>query len=440
MLLSDDDNSTGFSLYRLPAFLQTQTLSCIMVPYMPENDKINELLERGVEEVIVRKELEAKLRSNQKIKLYLGIDPTGSELHLGHAIALRKLRAFQQLGHDVIFLIGDFTALIGDTSDKDSPRQPLTPQEIEENLKTYKAQASKILDFSKIDLRYNAEWLSKFSFREIIELANKFTVQQMIERDMYQRRIKEAKPIGLHEFLYPLMQGYDSVAMDVDLEVGGRDQLFNMLAGRYLQKAINKKEKHVMTVQLLEGIDGRKMSKTYSNVINLMDSADEQYGRIMSIKDELIIRYFELCTDVPVQEIMEIKKAIKAGENPRDGKMRLAREIVTLYHDKKAAEKAEEKFIAVFQKKELPMDIKEFDLKKALVGSPSGKTIHNLDICDLIVNVGFAASRSEARRLVEGGGVSLGDQKILDPQEKITLTKQTHLLKVGKRHFVNVHI
>ncbi|KKU78415.1 MAG: Tyrosine-tRNA ligase, partial [Candidatus Peregrinibacteria bacterium GW2011_GWA2_47_7] len=335
-----------------------------MVRNTKTSDAITELLERGVEEVIVRRDLEAKLRGKEKITLYLGIDPTGSRLHLGHAIALRKLRDFQRFGHRVIFLIGSFTALIGDTSDKDSPRQPMTSAQIEENFRTYKEQASKILDFSKIEIRYNGEWLSKLSFKEILELANKFTVQQMIEREMFKKRIAEAKPVGLHEFLYPLMQGYDSVAMDVDLEIGGNDQLFNMLAGRTLQKAIRNREKHVMTVKLLEGTDGRKMAKTHNNTVNITDTPNEQYGKLMSIKDELIMQYFELCTDMPIKEVEELRAALKSGENPKNVKMRLAREIVTLYHDANAAKSAEAEFVKVFSKKEEPTNIEEMALPK----------------------------------------------------------------------------
>lgn len=394
---------------------------------MKKTDPITEILERGVEEVIVRKELEALLRSGKKITLYLGIDPTGFKLHLGHAIALRRLRDFQRLGHHVIFLIGNFTALIGDTSDKTSPRPPLTTQQIEANFKTYKEQASKILDFSKIELRYNGDWLSKLTFKDILELANKFTVQQMIERDMYQRRIAEAKPIGLHEFLYPLMQGYDSVAMDVDLEVGGRDQLFNMLAGRTLQKVLKNREKHVLTMKLLEGTDGRKMAKTYGNVINITDSPDEQYGRVMSIKDELILTYFELCTDVAMEEIKALEQGIREGGNPRDFKMHLAREIITLYHGKEAAQKAEKEFVQIFQKKDKPSKIPEKTLSEA-----------SYTICDLLHKTGLVPSKSEARRLIESGGVHIDDKRISDPKMTVSLSKKPLLIKVGKRHFMNV--
>jgi tyrosyl-tRNA synthetase len=394
---------------------------------MPKTDPLTELLNRGVEEVIVRKELEEKLRSGEKITLYLGIDPTGARLHLGHAIALRKLRDFQKLGHNVIFLIGSFTAMIGDTSDRDSPRPPMTIEQIEENFKTYKQQAGKILDFSKIKIVYNGDWLSKLGFKELIELANKFTVQQMITREMYQQRIAAGKPIGLHEFLYPLMQGYDSVAMDVDLEVGGNDQLFNMLAGRHLQKVLNNRNKHVMTVKLLEGTDGRKMSKTYNNTINVTDTPGEQYGKIMSMKDELILQYFDLCTDVSAEEIKKIEASLKKGENPKNIKMRLAREIITLYHGATEANDAEAEFIKIFQKHDKPTDIEEKKMPNKSYG-----------ICDLLFDAGLATSKGEARRLIEGGGVSVDNKRVEDPKMEVKLSGKSVLLQVGKRKFLNV--
>lgn len=394
---------------------------------MPRADPISALLNRGVQEIIIRKELEEKLKSGKKLTLYLGIDPTGSRLHIGHAIALRKLREFQRLGHRVIFLIGNFTALIGDTSDKDAPRKPMSPEEIEENFRTYKAQASKILDFSKIELRYNADWLSKLKFKDIIELANKFTVQQMIEREMYQLRIKEGKPVGLHEFLYPLMQGYDSVAMDIDLEIGGNDQLFNMLAGRVLQKTLKNKDKYVLTTPLLEGTDGRKMSKTYNNVINITDEPEDQYGKVMSIKDELIFRYFDLCTDIALDEIAKMQREMSSGANPRDFKMRLAREIVALYHGEAAAKKAEMEFVQVFQKRGKPSEIPEKSMPRP-----------EYTICDLLFETGLASSKSDARRLVEGGGVSIDEKRVKNWKLVIKLSKKPRLIKVGKRHFIKI--
>lgn len=376
--------------------------------------------------MIVKNELESLLRSKKKIKLYLGLDPTSTLLHLGNAIPLRKLKAFQDLGHHVIFLVGNFTALIGDTSDKDSMRKPLTQSEIDENFKTWKEQASKILDFSKAETVYNKDWLEKLGFKEILELANKFTVQQMIERDMYQDRMSKGKPIGLHEFLYPLMQGYDSVALGVDLELGGNDQLFNMLAGRTLQKVLNNREKHVMTMKLLLGTDGRKMSKSYNNTINIADTPGEQYGKLMSTTDDLILDYFELCTDLPMEEIKSMAAEMKAGGNPRDYKMRLGREIVTIYHGADSAAHAEAEFKKIFQKKDLPSEIAEKELPEA-----------SYNIVELVVTAGFAPSKNEARRLVEGGGVKIDGEKITDYKSVIDL-KKPHLLQVGKRNFLKV--
>ena len=310
----------------------------------------HELLVRGVQDIIPKKGLTEKIKKGDKLRVYLGIDPTSTRISLGNAVPLRKLRDFQNAGHEVIFLVGSFTALIGDTSDKDAMRKPMTLQEIEHNFKTYKKQASKIIDFSHAKIVYNGDWLSNLSFQNIVELAQHFTVQQMIERDMYQKRLEGGKPIGLHEFLYPLMQGYDSVHMEVDLEIGGNDQLFNMLAGRTLLNAYKNKEKFVMTTPLIEGLDGRKMSKSYGNTIDIMDEPADMFGKVMSMADDLIIKYFLLCTDVPLKEIDEIDKGLKAGDNPRDAKVRLASEIVTLYHNADSANSAEQEFVNVFKK------------------------------------------------------------------------------------------
>lgn len=389
---------------------------------------LSELLTRGVEQIIVRQTLEERLKSGDKLRLYLGIDPTFSQIHLGHTIPLRKLRDFQRLGHQVIFLIGNFTALIGDTSDKEGMRPVMTQQEIEENFKTYKEQASKILDFSKIEVRYNADWLKKLSFEDIVKLAQQFTVQQMIERDMYQKRLNAGKPIGLHEFLYPLMQGYDSVAMDVDLEVGGTDQTFNMLAGRTLQRIYHHKEKHILTTQLLIGTDGRKMSKTYGNVVNITDSPKDMFGKIMSMTDDQIIPYFTLCTDVPLKDLEAYEKAMKAGENPKDFKVLLGKAIVSEYHHQEAAETAAAEFEEVFSKGGKPekIDIVKFD---------SGK----FKIFALMEELGLADSRSDARRLIEQGGVRLNEAKVSDLDAVIDLkVGERVLLQVGKRKWLEV--
>lgn len=392
---------------------------------------LDQLLHRGVQDIVPKKGLEEKLKAGKKLKVYLGIDPTSTNIHLGNAVPLRKLRDFQNAGHEVIFLVGSFTALIGDTSDKDAMRKPLTQQEIEENFHTYKEQASKILDFKKAKILYNGDWLANLSFQNIVELAQNFTVQQMIERDMYQKRLDEGKPIGLHEFLYPLMQGYDSVHMEVDLEIGGNDQLFNMLAGRTLLNAYKKKEKHVLTTPLIEGTDGRKMSKSYNNTINLTDSPQDMFGRTMSMSDELIIKYFLLCTDVPLKAIDEMDKALKAGENPRDAKVKLAFELVKMYHGEKAAIQAEKDFGTMFKQGGVPEEVPEFDLQG------------DREIVDLLLLCDLVKTKSDGRRMIEQGCVwilptgSEEKRKIESHLDVIHLEKGM-IIQVGKRRFAKV--
>jgi tyrosyl-tRNA synthetase len=394
-----------------------------------DQQKIREILNRGVEDVIVGDDLEKKLLSGKKLKLYLGIDPTGADLHLGHVVALWKLKDFQDLGHEVILLIGDFTARIGDPTGKDAARKPLTEKEIRLNFKDYKKQASKILDFSKVKIKYNSTWLSKLKFADILKLSSNFTVQQMIQRDMFQRRISENLPISLQEFMYPLMQGYDSVAMNVDLEIGGNDQMFNMLVGRTLQKIYNNKDKDVLTCKLLLGTDGRKMSKTACNFIAIADRPGDMYGKVMSIKDELIDHYFEVATRLPFSEIEEIKKS---STNPRDIKANLAKEIVKTYHGKIESEKAEGEFNKIFKNKELPSDMPIFETGN-----------NNYSVVDLLFDTKLASSKKEAKRLIEGGGVEVldGEQKerIADWRKEIVLSDGL-IIKVGSRKFVKIHL
>ncbi len=384
-----------------------------------------ELLTRSVEAVVPLELMQAKLKSKKKLRVYLGIDPTSTKIHLGNAVPLRKLRDFQNAGHEVIFLVGSFTALIGDTSDKDAMRKPLTPEEIEKNFHTYKEQASKILDFKKAKILYNGDWLGKLSFKNVVELAQHFTVQQMIQREMYQKRLKEDKPIGLHEFLYCLMQGYDSVHMEVDVEVGGNDQLFNMLAGRTLLKEYKNKEKVVVTTPLLEGTDGRKMSKSYGNTVDIEDPPTEMFGKLMSMKDGLIIKYFELCTDVPMKEIDEIDTALKTTMNPRDAKMRLAKEIVALYHGDKAGFDAEQEFINIFKKGGLPDDIPEFKI------NGDRNIVDLLELCKLV------ASRTDAKRLIQEGAVKVDGEKVPDSSVAYRMEKGM-IIQVGKRRFAKI--
>ncbi len=397
-------------------------------------DKIEEVLTRRVEKIYPsRKALEKVLRSGKKIKLYLGVDPTGGDLHLGHAVPLMKLQEFIKLGHHVIFLVGNFTALCGDPSGHEGPRKRLTSTEIEKNMNTYKKQASKILNFSKTELKYNADWLAKLSFKQIIELASKFTVQQMIERSLFQRRLKAKKPISLHEFLYPLLQGYDSVAMNVDLEVGGTDQTFNMLAGRTLQKAYNKKEKFVLTTKMITGLDGRQMSKTSGNTVNILDEPNNMYGKIMSLHDDLIIQYFEMCTNVPLQSIEEHKKALqKKKANPMNLKKQLAFEIVKMYHGEKDARNAGKEFEKQFQKRELPTQI----TWTPGVVKRGEYTISKL-MPKLIPSYAGTATISAAKRLIKQEGLEFEGKRITDPQLKVTV-KGGEIVKAGKRRIYKV--
>jgi tyrosyl-tRNA synthetase len=391
-----------------------------------KQEKNEEILIRGVQDVVVRKELEKLLESGKKLKIYLGIDPTSTHISLGNAIPLRKLRDFQELGHKVIFLVGSFTARIGDTSDKDAIRKPMEPSVIEKNFKTYKEQASKIIDLKKAKIVYNDKWLSKLKFDDVAKLAQNFTVQQMIERDLYQKRLQDGKPIGLHEFLYPLMQGYDSVELEVDVEIGGNDQLFNMLAGRTLLKAYKNKAKHVVTTPLIEGLDGRKMSKSYGNTIDIADKPNDMFGKVMSMHDDLIIKYFELCTDLPMSEIHEIEEGLRNGDNPRGAKAYLAREIVKLYHSVEDSTDAEKEFDNVFKKHGKPEDIKEKKVRDS-----------KLEIRDLLIELDMAQSKSEAQRLVEQGGVRINDEVVKDWKKKIDI-ESGMVVQVGKRKFAKI--
>lgn len=431
----------------------------------------DELLTRAVEIVVPRPLADQKLKSGNPLRIYFGIDPTGNKLHIGHSVPLLKMRAFQDAGHEVIFLIGSFTAMIGDPSGRDQMRLPLTMEQVKENFQTYKRQASKILNFSKLKLAYNHEWLGTLNFHKIAEIASNFTVQQMLARETFKRKMpkiicptcrkkfrapimpddprdlgvcitscpycnlqvgfrqqdivveEEQRPIGLHEFLYPLMQGYDSVMLDVDVEIGGNDQLFNMLCGRTLQAAFGKREKCVLTTKLIEGTDGRKMSKTYDNCIYLEDEPNNMYGKVLSLKDDLIPTYMECCTLVPMSEVRETAKALKGGKvNPKELKMRLARELVTMYHGKSAAEKAEREFEKVFRDKGTPEDIPQFRAKKGML------------LVDALVESKTVASKSEARRLMEQGAIKVNDKPVTSTDAKV----EEGIVKVGKRKFVKI--
>lgn len=385
------------------------------------------LLERGVVDVIVRDELEKKIKSGKKLRVKLGIDPSGADLHLGHMVVIKKLREFQQAGHHVMLLFGNFTGQIGDPTDKLNARKPKTQEELEKNAAKYIQQVSKILDTSKVEVVWNADWLKNLTLAEVIKLAQIYTVHQMLERDMYQERIKKEQPIYMHEFLYPLMQGYDSVALKADLELGGTDQTFNLLAGRTIQRAYNQEPQCVLTVPLLVGTDGKeKMGKSLNNYIGVNESPKEMFGKTMSIPDDLILDYFELTTDLSLEEIAQIKKSLKEGENPRNLKVRLAKEIVTLYHSKKDADQAEQEFIEIFANKGLPEDI---ELKKL--------QNKKWNIVELLSETGLVTSKSEARRLIEGGGAKINGEKVTTSETEVDISKEI-LLQAGKRKFLKV--
>ncbi len=377
----------------------------------------NKILTRGVAEVLPKREGLAKLMGERKIRLYLGIDPTGLFLTLGHAVVLRKLQQFADVGHDVILLIGNGTVRIGDPTGRDSTRPVLTDEQINENFKNWKSQAEKILDFSKIRIMHNGDWLDALNYAEIIKLLGNVTVSQLLERDMFQERMKKGHPIFGHEILYPLLQGYDSVAMEVDLEIGGTDQTFNMLMGRTLLRNYKNKEKWVLSCPIINGTDGRKMSKSYGNYIAITDPPKEMFGKIMSMKDEEMDVYFEIFTDI---EDSVYKELIK--KNPRDAKVSLAKEIIKWLYDEVSANEAESDFVQKFVKKETPDEMPEFKVDQPEIG-----------ILELISKVTkFADSNSDARRLVNSNAVSIDDEKITDPNFVLKIEGEK-VLKVGKK-------
>lgn len=389
---------------------------------------LDTLLDRGVHEVLPSKNGLIKLMQKRSIKLYLGIDPTGAELHLGHAVVLRKLNQFAQAGHHVILLIGNGTVRIGDPTGRDTSRPQLTDEEIETNFKTWKEQASKVLDFSKIEIRRNGDWLDKLTYAEIVKLMAQTTVQQLIERDMFAERIKKGLPIFGHEIMYPLLQGYDSVAMDVDLEIGGTDQTFNMMMGRHLQKVYNNREKWVLTTPIINGTDGRKMSKSFGNYVPLTDDPINMFGKLMSIADDLIIEYATLLTDVSMKEIEDMKRAMLNGENPIHLKKRLAFIITADLHSEEAARSAQEHFEKTVQGGEPPEEIPTITV-------PSD----SMSVFDLVCTSRPDISKNEARRLISQGAVEIDGEKKLSFDEIVTLRKGI-IIKTGKRNFAKVQL
>jgi tyrosyl-tRNA synthetase len=388
------------------------------------------ILERGVSDVVVKADLEKKLNSKKKLRIKFGIDPTGSDLHIGHGVVLRKLRQFQDRGDTAILLIGDYTARIGDPTGKSETRKMLTETEIKKNMEHYIEQASKILDLKKLEIRYNSEWFGKMKMAEILSLTAKKTVAQMLQREDFKNRMRNDQDIATTELLYPLMQGYDSVMLESDVEIGGTDQTFNMLVGRDLQKAFGCKTiQDVLTCPILEGLDGvEKMSKSYGNYIGFNESPNQIFGKTMSIPDTMIIKYFELATDISFEDLEKVKAAMDKGENPRNLKVKLAKELVKFYHSEKAANGAEQEFISLFQKKEIPDDIEIKKLK-----NPKWKLV------DLLAETGLVSSKGEARRLIEQGGVKIDKEKTSSFDMEIDISKEK-LIQVGKRKFLKVKI
>lgn len=389
-------------------------------------DKIKELLERNVEEVIEKKHLEEALLSGKKLRIKLGIDPTSPDLHLGHAVILRKLRDFQEQGHTIVLIIGDFTARIGDPSGRNEARRPLGEKEVKENMANYLSQAGKILDIKKAEVVYNGTWFNKEGIDQFVRLASAGTFQQVLRRADFKKRIDDGQDITLLELLYPLFQGYDSVKVKADVEVGGTDQTFNLLTGRRVQRHFDMPEQDIMTLQLLEGLDGvKKMSKSVGNYVGVTEAPDSMFGKIMSLPDTLTRKYFILCTDLPEKEINKLEKELK----PKDFKVRLGFEIVKLYHGEKTAEAAKENFAKIFSRREMPDDLPELKLLKR-------KDISALEI---VMASGAAKSKSEARRLIEQGGFELGGQTIKAPLDALN-PQGGEIVKIGKRRFFRLKI
>lgn len=397
---------------------------------MQSSDILNEL-ERGTEEILVKSELVNKLNKGRPLRIKVGFDPTAPDLHVGHTVIINKMRQFQDLGHQVIFLIGDFTGRIGDPTGKSATRPPLTEEQVNQNATTYKEQVFKILDPEKTEVAFNSTWMGKMSSAEMIQLAAKQTVARMLERDDFSKRYKSNQPIAIHEFLYPLVQGYDSVALHADVEMGGTDQKFNLLVGRELQRMYGQEQQVVITLPLLEGLDGvNKMSKSLGNYIGITDAPNDMFGKIMSVSDELMWRYFDLLSFRPLSEIKKLRQEVAEGFNPRDVKFLLAEELITRFHNKAAATVAQEDFITRFQKGALPDDLPEVSVETESVDLP---------IANLLKNAGLVESTSEALRMIQQGGVKIDGAKVED--RNLLISKGTiAVIQVGKRKFAKVTV
>ncbi|MDH2999222.1 tyrosine--tRNA ligase [Chelonobacter oris] len=384
-------------------------------------------LKRGVEEVLSEADLIEKLKENRPLKVKLGADPTAPDIHLGHTVVLNKLRQFQQLGHEVYFLIGDFTGMVGDPSGKNSTRPPLTREDVLANAETYKQQIFKILDPQKTKIVFNSDWLGKLGTEGMIRLASNYTVARMLERDDFKKRFAGNQPIAIHEFIYPLLQGHDSVALEADVELGGTDQKFNLLVGRELQKSAGQKPQIAMTLPLLEGLDGeKKMSKSLGNYIGISEAPDDMFGKVMSISDELMWRWYDLLSFRALDEIAALKADVQNGRNPRDVKVLLAKEIIARFHSEADADVAEQTFINRFQKGAMPDNMPEFEF--------SGE----IGLANLLKDAGLVASTSEANRMVQQGGVKINGEKVEDA--KLVITASSAVYQVGKRKFARVTV
>ncbi|CUU03125.1 MAG: tyrosine--tRNA ligase [Fimbriimonadales bacterium] len=393
-------------------------------------------LRRGTEEIITEEELRAKLERGKPLRVKLGIDPTAPDVHLGWAVVLRKLRQFQDLGHIACLIVGDFTAMIGDPTGKSKTRRQLPREEVMSYVERLKPQLFRILDPERTEVYYNADWLGKMTFADVIQLASKYTVARILEREDFANRLANNLPLGVHEILYPLCQGYDSVAIRADVELGGSDQRFNNLVGRDLQREYGQEPQVVMLMPLLIGLDGKeKMSQSLGNYIGISEPPDQMFGKVMSLPDELMTHYFILCTDVPEEEVYALERDWKAGRiNPRDVKRRLAREIVALYHSAEAAQQADEQFMRIFSQRQLPTDAPEVPIPASLI-----KEDGTVWLAGLIAAIGFASSNSEARRLIQGGGVELDGARISDPTYSAPVEHLTgKLLRVGKHRFAKL--
>lgn len=385
--------------------------------------KIEELLTRGVAEAIDREHLKAALKSGRKLRVKLGIDPTSPNLHIGRMVTLLKLRDFQELGHQVVFIVGDFTGIIGDTSDKEAERKMLSEKEVQKNMQTYKEQASKILDIDKAEVRRNSEWLIKLGYNEIGEHADQFSLSEFNARENIKKRLEAGTRVSLREMLYPLMQGYDSVAIKADVEIGGTDQRFNLLAGRELQRHFKQEPQDILMTNLILGTDGRKMSSSWGNTINLTDEPSEMFGKLMSIPDDIIVSYFIHCTRVPMEEVLEYQKQLAEGNvNPRDIKMKLAFEITKLLWGESGAKEGQEHFTSVFQEHEIPTEMPQ--LKMA-----------GQNIVEILVAGKLSTSKSDARRLLEQGSIKVNDQIVKSPEE---IVEKDSIIQKGKRFFLKI--